>query len=188
MTQALLLVDIQNDYFEGGTFALPQSFSASQAAKRLLVYFRQNKKPVFHIQHIAHRSDATFFLPNSWGAEIHQEVSPDVGEVVIEKHFPNSFLKTALQESLEKAQVTQLVIAGMMTHMCIDSTTRAASDMGYDCVVASDACAATALVFADVVASAQTVHAVYLAALSARFASVMSANEICLQKQAIEAD
>lgn len=179
MTQALLLVDIQNDYFEDGACALPQSLSAAQAAKRLLTHFRQKRKPIFHIQHKSIRSDATFFMPDTWGVDIHPLVIPQEGERVIEKHNPNSFLRTTLQESLEKAHITQLVIAGMMTHMCIDSTTRAASDMGYACVVASNACAAKALTYANTTTPAETVHAVFLAALSARFARVLSVNEIC---------
>jgi nicotinamidase-related amidase len=96
MNTALLIIDIQNDYFEGGTNTLNGSESASLNARRILDKFRNEGLPVVHIQHIAISPTATFFLHGTQGAEIHKNVQPLEVEKVIIKHFPNSFRKTEL--------------------------------------------------------------------------------------------
>lgn len=179
MTQALLIIDIQNDYFSGGAMELEGSPDAAERAATLLQKFRQKKLSVIHIQHISLRPGATFFLPNTTGVQIHEKVLPDDGETVIQKHYPNSFRETGLLEHLRDNGITQLIIAGMMTQMCVDSTTRAAADLGFQCTLAHDACATRALTFGDVTVSAQNVHTAFLAALNGLFAKVFSTAEIC---------
>lgn len=179
MTQALLLIDIQNDYFPGGAMELVGSSAAAVQAGKLLQTFRQKSLPVIHIQHISTRPGATFFLPDTAGVQIHKHVTPGSGEAVFQKHFPNSFRETPLLEHLREHQISALVIAGMMTHMCIDTTVRAAADLGFPCVVAHDACAAKALSFNNVPVSAQDVQTAFLAALNGLFAKVLSVEEIC---------
>ncbi len=125
MTTALLIIDIQNDYFPGGAMEVVGASAAANQAAKLLAAFRQKARPVIHIQHIATRPGATFFLPGTVGAEIHDSVRPNPGEPIFHKHFPNSFRETPLLKHLRDAKVSRLVIAGMMTHMCIDTTTRA---------------------------------------------------------------
>ena len=88
MKTALLLVDIQNDYFPGGRMELVGSPEAGRRAGELLSLFRKEKLPIFHIQHVAIRKDATFFLPDTTGVEIHETVCPLPGETVVRKHFP----------------------------------------------------------------------------------------------------
>lgn len=177
MTQALLLVDIQNDYFPGGAMELPGSPAAGAKAGDLLRAFRQKGLPVVHIQHISTRRGATFFLPDTAGARIHECVAPAPGETVFRKNYPNSFRGTPLLEHLRGNGVTGLVIAGMMTQMCIDTTTRAAADLGFQCLLAHDACAASALSFGGVAVPAETVHTAFVAALNGIFARVLSADE-----------
>ena len=179
MTTALLLVDIQNDYFPGGAMEVVGATAAADRAASLVTAFRHQALPVIHVQHIAARPGATFFLPNTTGAEIHESVRPGPGEVVIQKHFPNSFRETQLLEHLHRIRTSRLVIAGMMTHMCIDTTTRAASDLGFQCSLASDACATKALSFNGVQVPAEIVQIAYLAALNGLFAKVRSVNELC---------
>lgn len=70
---------------------------ASLAAKRLLDVFRTRDLPVVHVQHISNRPGATFFLPNMVGIDLHANVAPLDVEVVIEKHYPNSFRETDLR-------------------------------------------------------------------------------------------
>ena len=153
--------------------------AAATAAASLLAAFRQHARPVIHIRHIATRPGATFFLPDTVGAEIHESVRPGPGEPVFRKHFPNSFRETPLLEHLRTAGISQLVIAGMMTHMCIDTTTRAAADLGFKCFLAHDACATRALSFNGAQVPAESVQTAYLAALNGLFANVLSANELC---------
>ncbi len=157
---------------------VPGAEEASQAAKKLLDSFRQEHLPVIHIQHIAKRAGATFFLPDTDGINFHGSVAPLPDERVIEKHYPNSFRDTELDKYLASRKIKKLIICGMMTHMCIDATVRAAFDGGYECVVAHDACAARSLVFHGVEIPAEHVHGAYMAALSAVYARVLTAEEI----------
>lgn len=178
MSLALLLVDIQNDYFPGGAMEVVGADAAATQAAALLAAFRARSLPVVHVQHIATRPGATFFLPDTPGAEIHPVVAPLPGEPVFRKHFPNSFRETPLLEFLRTAGISRLAIAGMMTHMCIDSTTRAAAELGFSCVLCHDACATRALAFNGVGVAAAQVQAAYLAALNGLFAKVVSSSEL----------
>ena len=178
MNKALIIIDIQNDYFQGGNCELVKPIEASLKAKELLEYFRENQMPVFHVQHINLRKGATYFLPNTKGVEIHENVKPLENEIIIQKNFPNSFLETNLEVELEKLSVTELVICGMMSHMCIDSTTRAAFDLGFDCIVAHDACTTKDLVFLDKKVNASDVHNSFMSALGAIFAKVLDTKSI----------
>ncbi len=178
MKPALLLVDIQRDYFPQGRMEVEGAVEASRAAGRLLGCFREKGLPVVHIQHIAARPNATFLLPDTEGIGFHENVNPLPGEKVIRKHYPNSFRDTELEEYLRAGEIRDLVVCGMMSHMCIDATTRAAFDRGYACLVAHDACAARKLAFNGVEIPAQQVHGAYMAALAAVYAKVASADDI----------
>jgi nicotinamidase-related amidase len=178
MTTALLIVDIQNDYFPGGAMEAVGADAAAAQAAKLLALFREQRRPVLHIQHIAIRPGATYFLPGTAGAEIHAAVRPVGDEPVFKKHFPNAFRETTLLDHLRRTKVSGLVIAGMMTHMCIDTTARAAADLGFACSLAHDACATRALSFGGVQVSAESVQTAYLAGLNGLFAKVRSVNEL----------
>jgi nicotinamidase-related amidase len=174
-----LIIDIQNDYFPGGAMELVGSLEAGTRAKKLLEAFRRKALPVIHVQHIATHAGATFFLPDTRGAAIHESVLPVEGEPVFQKHFPNSFRGTPLLEHLRGREITRLVIAGMMTHMCIDTSTRAAADLGFECFLAHDACATRVQSFKGVTVPAESVHAAFLAAVDGVFAKVLSVDELC---------
>lgn len=178
MPAALLLIDIQNDYFPGGAMVLEGSEAAAERAAELLAAFRRAGRPVIHVQHLSLRPGSTFFLPDTPGAEIHRSVAPLPGEAVIVKHSPNSFRDTDLRATLVARQIDELVVAGMMTHMCVDSTVRAAFDLGYRCQLAGDACATRALSFGGVEVPAAQVHAAFLAGLNGVFASVLTADGV----------
>lgn len=178
MNTALLIIDIQNDYFPGGAMELAGPADAAAQAGRLLADFRDKALPLIHIQHISAYPGATFFLPGTKGAEIHESVQPRDGEPVFQKFFPNAFRETPLLEHLRANEVSRLVIVGMMTHMCVDTTVRAAADLGFACVLAHDACATMDLAFGDVQVPAASVQAAYLAALNGIFADVRATAEI----------
>lgn len=178
MSTALVLVDIQNDYFPGGKMELEGSQDAAQQAQKLLNYFRNRRLPLVHVQHVSTRPGASFFLADSDGVKIHKDVQPQEGEIVIVKHYPNSFRETGLLSHLQSHSIKLLVIAGMMTHMCIDATVRAATDYGFDCLLAHDACATRRQKFAEHLVSAQDVHAAFLAALNGSYGKVMDTDEI----------
>ncbi|MDD4126837.1 MAG: cysteine hydrolase family protein [Methanomicrobium sp.] len=173
MVSALLLVDIQNDYFPGGNMELFTMNEAAKNAQKLLLFFRKEKMPVIHVQHISKREGAGFFLPKTFGAEINEMVTPVAGEEIVVKNSPNSFLNTDLLSILKKKGLSDIVICGAMSNMCIDATTRAASDAGFACTVISDACAAKSLEFGGVSVPAEIVHASFMAALSGVYAKVI---------------
>jgi nicotinamidase-related amidase len=177
MNTALLLVDIQNDYFPNGRMPLEKSLETSQKAKEVLHVSRNNKLPVIHIQHISTRPDAVHFLPCTKGVEFHEDVTPLKNELVIKKHYPNSFKDTSLLNQLHKNGINHLVIAGMMSHTCIDATVRAAYDFGFSCTVLFDACTTKSLEFNSMIIPAQSVHSAFMAALQTTYASVISVRD-----------
>ena len=173
MNNALILIDIQNDYFPNGKMELVNMTNAAKVACHMLDKFRKMNAPIIHIQHIPNtHQGATFFLPNTTGAEIHEVVKPSTGETVIVKHSPNSFLNTNLDGLLKKLGVDTVTLVGAMTHVCVDSTARAAFDLGYKAIVIADACATRDLSMNGVDVPANQVQAAFLAGLSFVFATV----------------
>lgn len=177
MKTALILVDIQNDYFPGGRMELAGSEAAGQKAAQVLKFFREKGLPVFHIQHLSVKPGASFFIPGTEGVKIHSCVTPAEQEPVIEKNFPNSFRDTVLLEKLRDLAVERIVVAGMMTQMCIDTTVRAAFDLGFACTLLHDACATREQVFGGQTVPADEVQAAFMAAIGSVFATVVSTDE-----------
>jgi nicotinamidase-related amidase len=178
MKTALLLIDIQNDYFPGGQMELDGSVQAGLRAKDILEVCRAVQFPVFHVQHVSLQKGASFFLPETEGVLIHENVKPLPDEIVIQKHYPNSFRETVLLDELKKREVNRLIICGMMTHMCVDATVRAAFDHGFACVVIHDACAARSLSFNEEIIPAAHVHGAFMAALGTVYARIQGAGDI----------
>ncbi|MEM1503665.1 cysteine hydrolase family protein [Domibacillus sp. 8LH] len=184
MSKGLIIIDIQNDYFPNGKMELSQPDKAAATAAKILEWFRQNEnETIYHIQHVAHAPELGFFLPDTEGVHIHHTVSPKENEIVIQKHFPNSFLQTELESKLKEKGVTQLVIVGMMTHMCIDATVRAAVDLGFETTLIEDACATKELAYEDKTVPAEQVHHAFIGALNGMYARVMSAETFLKENQ-----
>ncbi|RZI73127.1 MULTISPECIES: cysteine hydrolase family protein [unclassified Pseudomonas] len=170
---ALIVVDIQNDYFPGGKWPLVGADAAADNAVKVVQAARDAGDLIVFILHES-GADAPFFTPGSEGARLHPKVLNLEHEPVVLKHFPNSFRDTGLQALLEEKGIEHLVIIGSMSHMCIDATTRAAADLGYTVKVIHDACASRDLEFnGDVVPAAQ-VHAAFMSALGFAYAEVLN--------------
>lgn len=176
--QALIIIDIQNDYFPGGKWTLDGAEAAADNAARLLDAARERGDLVIHVRHEFESSDAPFFAPGSAGARIHRKVEPANNEAVVLKHKVNSFRDTNLKALLDQHDVKALTIAGSMSHMCVDAATRAAADYGYDVTVAHDACATLPLTFDGKQVPAAEVHASAMAALAFAYAKVVSTDEL----------
>ena len=172
MKKALLIIDVQNDYFTGGAMQLVDMEAAADNCRRLLESFRFRQQPVIHVQHLAAREGATFFIPGTPGCDIHQSVTPREKETVLSKHYPNAFRETGLDKILRGEDIEELIVCGAMSHMCIDTSVRAAFDLGYCCSVIADACATRDLEFAGHRVAAAEVQAAFMAALSAPFAEI----------------
>lgn len=178
MKRAIVLIDIQNDYFAGGKNPLYLSEQAAFNARCAVDYYRNNNDPVYHVQHISQKEGATFFLPNTIGAEIYESVKPLKDEKVFIKHTPNSFFQTGLAEELEEKDIHHITICGMMSHMCIDTTVRAARDIGLITTVLHDACTTKDLIWEERIIPAMTVHNTIMASLQGTFASVVSTEDL----------
>jgi nicotinamidase-related amidase len=178
MKTALLIIDVQNDYFPDGKMELSNSTEAGVNIKDLLRFFRSKSLPVIHVQHISVKPGSTFFLPGTPGAEIHDTVKPAAGEKIVIKNYPNSFRNTDLLDHLKAHDISTLVITGMMTHMCIDTTVRAAFDLGFECIVAGDCCATKSLKYSDMIIAAESVQNSFLAALNGIFSKVIKKDDI----------
>ncbi len=162
---ALLIIDIQNFYFAGGSSELVNPIPASLNAQKLLLNFRETNQLVIHVKH-----------GDGKGAEIHSNVAPLPGEKVIIKKEVNSFLNTDLLAYLNNNGIKKIVICGMQTNMCLEAATRAASDYGFDCTIIHDACAAKNQTFNGKTVKAEDVHLATLATLKA-YAKVISTVE-----------
>ena len=176
---ALLVIDIQNFYFPGGQMPLVGPEEAATKAAELVACFRAVGRPVIWVQHLPKDVDT----PDPTGIAEEYRMRPNLlpaqGEVVIGKHYANSFGDTDLQAVLQRMGIKKLVICGMQTHMCVEAAVRAAADLGYEVTVAHDACATRDLEFNGVKVPAAQVHAAALAAMEYAYAKVESVDELC---------
>ncbi|MEN8229726.1 MAG: cysteine hydrolase family protein [Bacteroidota bacterium] len=164
---ALLLIDIQDFYFPGGRLQLDNPEVAGLNAGLLLDQFRKSELPVYHVRHN--------FEP---GGNIHHYVKPMEGETVISKDQVNAFIDTDLMDHLQADTIEQLVICGMQTHMCVEAAVRAAHDLGFTCLLVSDACATRALQYEEHIIPAKNVHYSTLKTLVGTYARVTTTDAL----------
>jgi len=167
---ALLLIDIQDFYFPGGRLQLENPEMAGMNAGLILDQFRKNELPVYHVRHN--------FEP---GGNIHQYVKPLGSEMVISKEEVNAFLDEELVDKLQNDSIEQIVICGMQTHMCVEAAVRAAHDLGFSCLLVSDACATRALQYDEHIIPAKNVHYSTLKSLQGTYARITS-TEVLLKE------
>lgn len=172
MSQTLVIVDIQRDYFPGGAYPLVGADAAAERAAELLAHQRRIGGRVIHVQHESREEGADMLVPGTPGGEIDDRVAPRDGEALVRKTFPNAFLETGLHELLGGGEASALLVAGMMSSMCVDATVRAAADLGYEVTVAADACAAPDLEYGGSRVGGADVHAAFMAALASAYARV----------------
>ena len=140
---------------------------AGMNAGLLLDFFRAKGYPIFHVRHN--------FEP---GGNIHPYVKPLQGEQVFSKDQVNAFTDTGLLKALQSDSVESVVICGMQTHMCVEAAVRAAHDLGFSCLLASDACATRTLQYEEHIIPAASVHYSTLNTLQGSYARVATTDEI----------
>jgi nicotinamidase-related amidase len=167
---ALIMIDLQNTYREG-VMRLTDVEPAIAEAARLLARARDAGIPIFHIQH-----DAGVGSPYDVSARIgaiSDEVAPRAGETVIVKNYPNAFVHTDLEQKLAATGIKDLILAGFMTHMCVNSTARGAFNLGYRPTVVASTTATRDLPNSDgSVVPAAAIQAASLAGVADLFAIV----------------
>ena len=178
---ALILIDLQNDYFgsfEGAKLQLHETELAAANALKILNKFREKNMKIIHVRHEFNMENPPFFAPNSQGAKIHDSLTPKENETQVLKHDVNSFKNTNLKEILDDSNITNVIIVGAMSYMCVTAVTRVASDFGYNCFVAHDACETSDIEFNGIKIDASISHAVSMAALQFAYAKVETTDEI----------
>lgn len=173
---ALVLIDLQQDYFLGGGWELDGADEAGRRAAHALAHARATGLPVLHVRHEG-PVDSPLLAAGSAGARIQPLAAPQGDEPVIVKAQANAFWGTDLMQRLEAAGVGQLVLAGMMSNNCVAATAFAARERGFGLTVLADACAAMALSFGDRSLSGPEVHAVFMAELAFGFAEVVNVQD-----------
>lgn len=180
---ALIVIDIQNFYFEGGRLPLSGSVEASLKARALVDLFRSKGWPVVHVRHVPKDKLGADGEPADPQFAFHPNVQPQAGEKIVTKQQINSFLDTDLLPFLKGQGVKKLVLVGMQTHMCLEAAARAAHDFGFDVTVIHDACATRDLSFGGRTIPAAQVHAAVWATLADHYAHVVSLVEWSTPKE-----
>ncbi len=175
--RAIIVVDIQNEYFSGGKLPLENIEKAAANAAKVIEHARSAKDLVIYFQHESADPEIPFFTPGTPEVAIHSMVAPLEQETVVVKNFPNSFRETGLKALLDEQSIEEVVIIGAMSHMCIDATSRAASDFGYKTTIIHDACATLDLEFEGIMVPASQVHATIMAALAFAYGTVITTDQ-----------
>lgn len=160
-TAALIVIDLQNDYFADGKFPLWQAETVLVKVESVIAVAREQAIPVILVQHVADASKgvAPFFNPGTQGVELHQRIraaAPDA--VVVAKSFADSFLNTTLEQELAKRGVDTLLICGMMTQNCVTHTAISKAAEKYRVSVLGDCCTTVS----------EMIHRIALSALAPR--------------------
>lgn len=179
--RATIVVDLQNEYLSTEKLVLVGIEQALANAARVIAATRAQGDLVIHVRHEFTNPDAPFFVLGTEGVQIHPSVAPKEGEPVTVKNYPNSFLKTKLQQTLDENGIKDVVIVGAMSHMCIDATTRAASDLGYKVTIAHNACATRDLEFRGQTVAVAQIHAALMFALTFAYATIVTTDEYLAQ-------
>ncbi|MFT3688683.1 cysteine hydrolase family protein [Paenirhodobacter sp.] len=173
--RAILVVDLQNEYWPQGKFPLVGIEPAAANAARVIAHARAQGDLVVNIRHEA--PGGPIFVPGTDGVRINEAVAPQDGEPVITKAFANSFRETGLDALLRDKGIAEVVVIGAMSHMCVDATTRGANDLGYRTTTIHDACATRDLEFNGVTTPAAQVQAAFMAALAFLYGEVISTED-----------
>lgn len=176
-TAALVVIDVQQG-FDDPRWGRRNNPDAEANVARLLAAWRETTRPIFHIQHLSAQPDSPL-QPGQPGAEIKAEARPLWHEPVITKRVNSAFIGTDLEARLRQRGINTVVVCGLTTNHCVETTTRMAGNLGFAAYLASDACAAFDRVGPDgITYPAEQIHAVTLANLHGEFATVRTTDEL----------
>lgn len=179
---ALVLIDIQQG-FDDPSWGPRNNPDAEANAARLLAAWRETGRPIVHIQHRSTEPGSTLG-PGQPEMEIKAIVAPRDGEMVLAKTVNSAFISTGLEGWLRERGIERVVVAGLTTNHCVETTTRMAGNLGFNPILAADAAATFDRVGPDGVTwPAATIHAVTLANLHGEFAEIAATREILARLQ-----
>lgn len=136
----LLVIDIQNEYFPGGKMVIPDGMKALNNSKKLVEFAHQKGIPVWFVHHVGAKG-GPLFAEGSVFAEFHKDLQPTKDDRIITKATPSAFVGTDLEQQLKAKGIKQLIVTGLMTHMCVSTTSRDAVPKGFSVIIPEDATA-----------------------------------------------
>jgi nicotinamidase-related amidase len=141
--KALIVIDLQNDYFPDGKFPLWNTDDVLTNIEFAIESANSKNIPVILVQHIANaeKGIAPFFNKDSDGANIHSRILElaENAEIVV-KEFADSFEQTRLEQILEESNINELLICGMMTQNCVTHTAISKKAERYNVSILADCC------------------------------------------------
>ncbi|PKL70417.1 MAG: cysteine hydrolase [Methanomicrobiales archaeon HGW-Methanomicrobiales-1] len=176
MKEALLVIDVQNEYFTG---KLPVTFPERSFEKILLAMDHASvaHMPVIVIQHTNPAPESPTFRKGTMGWELHDEIKRRHADVIIEKNLPGSFTGTNLGDWLKEKGISIVTIAGYMTQMCCDTTSRQAFHRGYTVNFLSDATGTLGITNNAGTVTGEELHRAILVTQAMRFSRVLTTAE-----------
>lgn len=174
MKKALLVIDVQNEYFTG-KLKVTYPHNSLKNILKVIDYAKANNILVIGVQHTSLYGDTFIKNTNEW--EIYPKVLEKSFDYIIEKNKPSSFHETNLEEILKKENVTEVIISGYMTQMCCDTTAREAFHKGYRVDFLSDATGTIDVKNKVGSISSKDLHKATLITQSLRFSNVISSEE-----------
>lgn len=174
---ALIVIDFQNEYFDG-KMPVPDGMKALKQSRKLVDFAHKNGMPVFFIRNEG-PADSPLFAKGSHSADFYKELLPGKGDIIITKTTPSSFIGTDLDTQMKKRGIKTLVVMGLMTHMCVSSTVRDAVPLGYQVIIPEDATATRNLAAWDnSVVSSSDLQRAALAGVADVFADIKTTQQI----------
>lgn len=172
MKRALLVIDVQNEYFTG---KLPVTYPPESLGHILQALDAARSKgiPVVFVQHTAPAEDSPTFRKGSEEWRLHSAIANIRPDLLIEKHLPGSFTGTDLEHWLREKGIETVVISGYMTQMCCDTTARQAMHLGLRVEFLSDATGTLAVSNDAGSVTAEELHRAILVTQAMRFSKVM---------------
>jgi nicotinamidase-related amidase len=172
---AIVIIDVQNDMFDPAN-PVYRSEELLATLNRLLTKARAAQIPVLYVQH--NEKEGYPLEPNTPRWQIHEAIAPREGESVIQKRYPDAFQETTLQEELQARGIKKLVIAGLQTEYCVDTTCRRAFSLDYEVTLVKDGHST----WDDAAATAPQIIAHHNIVLGGWFATVKNEEEITFEK------
>lgn len=174
---ALLVIDFQNEYF-GGRMPIPNGKKALDNARRLIERADAESMAVYHVQHVT-PAGSPVFAEDSKTSAFHPDGQPAANHAVLRKSSVSVFPTTDIDQRLKRSGVDTLIITGLMTHACVAGAARDAVPLGYNVIVAEDACATRDLDIGDgETISHDMLHRAALASIDDTFGDVLTTEQI----------
>ncbi|ORE00873.1 Isochorismatase hydrolase [Rhizopus microsporus var. microsporus] len=180
MKEALVIVDVQNDYFPNGKFPTDSPVETAEAIAKLIQKFREEKKEVVHVTHVVPNPTEKFpfFQEGTWGVQVHDLVKPLPTEKYIVKNYSNGFHETDLEEHLRSKGIDRIIVVGMMIHNCVNATVYAGKDAGFDCIVVDEAVNTFDQALHGEVIKAKDIKKAFLAGIQFYYAKVLKLEDV----------